>query len=145
MRDNVEASDIDFVANNEVIYNYTSLGEMLADDNLRQTVIDRVQQRIEDQPFAEGEAESIPGRRGILQRILQKELSETDYQAYLSASPEQQMALQGLVGNYSSEAEVLADPEFRRILDENIVEQPYEINIALVFGLGYPPYKEGII
>jgi len=120
VRDNIEASDIDFVANNEVIYNYTSLGEMLADDNLRQTVIDRVQQRIEDQPFAEGEAESIPGRRGILQRILQKELSETDYQAYLSASPEQQMALQGLVGNYSSEAEALADPEFRRILDENI-------------------------
>ena len=130
VRDNVEASDIDFVANNEVIYNYTSLGEMLADDNLRQTVIDRVQQRIEDQPFAEGEAESIPGRRGILQRILQKELSETDYQAYLSASPEQQMALQGLVGNYSSEAEVLADPEFRRILDENI-------------SAGYDTIKEG--
>ena len=35
--------------------------------------------------------------------------------------------------------------EAKRILDENIVEQPYEINMALVFGLGYPPYKEGII
>ena len=118
VRDNVETSDIRALA--PEVFNYTSLGEMLADDDLRQTVTDRVQQRIADQPFAEGEAGSIPGRQAILQRILEKELSETDYQAYLSASPEQQMALQGLIGDYSSEAEVLADPEFRRVLNENI-------------------------
>tara|TARA_R100001594_G_scaffold2123_1_gene8651 strand:+ start:666 stop:3773 length:3108 start_codon:yes stop_codon:yes gene_type:complete len=120
VRDNFETSDIRALA--PEVFNYTSLGEMLADDNLRQKVTDRVQQRIADQPFAEGEADSIPGRQAILQRILQKELSETDYQAYLAASPEQQMALQGLIGTgeYSSEAEVLADPEFRRILNENI-------------------------
>ena len=120
VRDNFETSDIRALA--PEVFNYTSLGEMLADDDLRQTVTDRVQQRIADQPFAEGEAGSIPGRQAILQRILQKELSETDYQAYLAASPEQQMALQGLIGTgeYSSEAEVLADPEFRRILNENI-------------------------
>ena len=35
--------------------------------------------------------------------------------------------------------------EAKRILDEKIVEEPYEINMAIVFGLGYPPYKEGII
>jgi len=118
VRDNVETSDIRAVA--PEVFNYTSLGEMLADDDLRARVIDRFQQRIADQPFDPGEADSIPGRRGILQRILQKELSETDYQAYSAASPEQQMALQGLIGNYSSEAEALADPEFRRILNENI-------------------------
>ena len=35
--------------------------------------------------------------------------------------------------------------EAKRILEENIVEYPHEINMALVFGLGYPPYKDGII
>jgi len=35
--------------------------------------------------------------------------------------------------------------EAQRILDEAIVEDPYEINMAMVFGIGYPPYKEGII
>jgi len=120
VRDDIETSDINALA--PEVFNYTSLGQMLADEDLRDRVVDRFQQRIADQPFAEGEAGSIPGRQAILQRILEKELSETDYQAYLSASPEQQMALQGLIGTgeYSSEAEVLADPEFRRILNENI-------------------------
>jgi len=124
VRDNVETSDIRFVANELVPFDgppkYTSLGEMLADEDLRDRVVDRFQQRIADQPFDPKEAGRIPGRQAILQRILEKELSETDYQAYLSASPEQQMALQRLIGNYSSEAEALADPEFRRILNENI-------------------------
>ena len=35
--------------------------------------------------------------------------------------------------------------EAQRILDEAIVEDPYEINMAMVFGIGYPPYKKGII
>ena len=35
--------------------------------------------------------------------------------------------------------------EAQRILDEGIVEDPYEINMAMVFGIGYPPYKKGII
>ena len=35
--------------------------------------------------------------------------------------------------------------EAQRILDEAIVEDAYEINMAMVFGIGYPPYKKGII
>ena len=35
--------------------------------------------------------------------------------------------------------------EAERILEEGIVEKPYEINMAMVFGIGYPPYREGII
>ena len=35
--------------------------------------------------------------------------------------------------------------EASRILEEGIVEKPYEINMAMVFGIGYPPYKSGII
>jgi 3-hydroxyacyl-CoA dehydrogenase/enoyl-CoA hydratase/3-hydroxybutyryl-CoA epimerase/enoyl-CoA isomerase len=35
--------------------------------------------------------------------------------------------------------------EAQRILDESIVEDPYEINMAMIFGIGYPPYKKGII
>ena len=35
--------------------------------------------------------------------------------------------------------------EASRILEEGIVEKPYEINMAMVFGIGYPPYRDGII
>lgn len=35
--------------------------------------------------------------------------------------------------------------EAKKILDEQIVEEPYEINMAMVFGMGYPPYREVII
>ena len=35
--------------------------------------------------------------------------------------------------------------EAERILEEGIVEKSYEINMAMVFGIGYPPYREGII
>ena len=35
--------------------------------------------------------------------------------------------------------------EAERILEEGIVEKPYEINMAMVFGIGYPPYRKGII
>ena len=40
--------------------------------------------------------------------------------------------------------EVMAK-EAGRILEEGIVEKPYEINMAMVFGIGYPPYRDGII
>ena len=35
--------------------------------------------------------------------------------------------------------------EAEKILEEGIVEKPYEINMAMVFGIGYPPYQSGII
>ena len=35
--------------------------------------------------------------------------------------------------------------EAKMILDEKIVDEPYEINMAMIFGTGYPPYKEGLV
>ena len=35
--------------------------------------------------------------------------------------------------------------EAERILEEGIVEKSYEINMAMVFGIGYPPYRAGIV
>ena len=32
-----------------------------------------------------------------------------------------------------------------RILEERIVDKSYEINMAMVFGIGYPPYRAGIV
>ena len=35
--------------------------------------------------------------------------------------------------------------EAKIVLNEKIVDEPYEINMAMIFGTGYPPYKEGIV
>ena len=35
--------------------------------------------------------------------------------------------------------------EAQRLLEEQIVSHPYEINMALVFGAGFPPFKGGLI
>jgi len=35
--------------------------------------------------------------------------------------------------------------EAKTILNEKIVDEPYEINMAMIFGTGYPPYKEGLV
>ena len=35
--------------------------------------------------------------------------------------------------------------EAARILDEGIVNHPYEINMSMVFGAGFPPFKGGLL
>ena len=35
--------------------------------------------------------------------------------------------------------------EAEKLLEEQIVNHPYEVNMALVFGAGYPPFKGGLL
>ena len=37
------------------------------------------------------------------------------------------------------------EKEADRLLEEGIVEDPYELNMALIFGAGFPPWRGGLV
>lgn len=120
VRDDATTEDVRELAGDLLDGKYTSLEDMLDDPELEAKVRDRYNKRKEDRPFDPDERATIGGRQSILNTLLQRELTEQDWNAYLAASPEDKLALQAQLTSFDSEAQALANGGFRAALNKAI-------------------------
>lgn len=78
-----------------------------------------------------------PDRRGKPQKLEEPEIKETFAQHF---APSKDFSEQEIIARMM----VPMATELARCLEEKIVATPYEADMALVYGLGFPPFKGGL-
>ena len=103
------------------IFNYANFEQLRKDTELEAEIINDYNEIVKSRPFDE-DINTIEGRNKELDAILQKTLTEAEYDLYKNADDAVKFELSAMLGNYENQSQAVNDPEFLNKLEGAITE-----------------------